>query len=172
MAYGIFRAHKLDKQNRKWLDNITNCSSSPQTPSYSYEKFSKNTDITIKISLTVETYSRTIFALDNKSSGIIQNKPVSNPYTKYMLISNILVDDYDHSFETPRINIHSGTAPSAYILLGDDDAHSFQIPRIKNHSVTEPSSHILLGGDDAQSFETPQNNHSVTAPSAHIRSCL
>ena len=48
MAYGIGRAYKLGKQNRKRLDNATDPSSEPSTPSYSYNKFNENTDITSK----------------------------------------------------------------------------------------------------------------------------
>ena len=48
MAYGIDRAHKLGKQNKKRLDNTTDPSSAPSTSSYSYEKLNENTDITSK----------------------------------------------------------------------------------------------------------------------------
>ena len=48
MAYGIVWAHKLVNQNRKWLDNTTDPSSAPSTPSYSYNKLNEYTDITSK----------------------------------------------------------------------------------------------------------------------------
>ena len=46
MAYVVGRAHKPRKQNRKRLDNTTDPSSAPSTPSYSYDKLNENTDIT------------------------------------------------------------------------------------------------------------------------------
>ena len=46
MAYRIDRAQKLGKQNRNRLDNVTDTSSEPSTPSYSYDKLNENTDIT------------------------------------------------------------------------------------------------------------------------------
>ena len=48
MAYGIGQAQKTGKQNRKKLDNTTDTSSAPSTPSYSYDKLNGNTDITSK----------------------------------------------------------------------------------------------------------------------------
>ena len=86
MAYGIGRAYKLGNQNRKILDNATDPSSEPSTPSYSYNKFNENTDITSKKLLTEETHSRTIFSLEDKPSAIIQNKSASKPYSKDILI--------------------------------------------------------------------------------------
>ena len=62
----------------------------------------ENTDITSKTLSTAETHFSTNFALDNKVAVVIQNKHVSNPYTKDILISNIFVDDNARSFETPR----------------------------------------------------------------------
>ena len=47
-AYGIVRAQKLEKTNRKQLANTTDPYLSPSTPSYSYGKFNENTDITSK----------------------------------------------------------------------------------------------------------------------------
>ena len=86
-----------------------------------------------------------------------------------MLISNIYVDNYAQSFETPRKRNSSVTAPGPHILLGFYYARSFETPRINNHGVTEPSARIILGDDSAKSFEnTPRNNHIVTAPSSHI----
>ena len=48
MAYVIGRAHKLGKQNRKRLDNITDPSSAPSNPSYSYNELNENNAIPIK----------------------------------------------------------------------------------------------------------------------------
>ena len=45
MAYGIGWAQQL-KKNRKRLDNTTDISPEPSTPSYSYDKLNENTDIT------------------------------------------------------------------------------------------------------------------------------
>ena len=80
MAYGIFWAHNIRKKNRKRLDNTTDTSSAPLAPSYIYGKLNENTEITSKKSLTAETHSSTIFALDDKPSVIIQNWSASNPY--------------------------------------------------------------------------------------------
>ena len=73
VACGICRAHKLGKQNRKWLDSTTDNSLEPSVPSYSYKKLNKNTDITSKKLLTAETRSIRNFALDDKPAVIIQN---------------------------------------------------------------------------------------------------
>ena len=48
MAYGIGQARKLGKQNRKRLENTTDHSSVPSTPSYSYNSLNKYTDISRK----------------------------------------------------------------------------------------------------------------------------
>ena len=48
MAYGIGQACKPGKQNRNELDNTTDPSSAPSTPSYSSDNFNENTDITSK----------------------------------------------------------------------------------------------------------------------------
>ena len=48
MAYGIGRANKLRKQNRKRLDKTKYPSSEPSTPLYSYDSLNINTDITSK----------------------------------------------------------------------------------------------------------------------------
>ena len=86
-----------------------------------------------------------------------------------MLISNISVDNYAQSFETPRKVNSSVTAPGLNILLGFYYARLFETPRINNHGVTEPSARIILFDESAKSFETPpKNNHIVTAPSVHI----
>ena len=61
MAYGIGLDQKTGKQNRKRIDNTTNTSSAPSTPSYSYDKLNENIYITIKKPLTAETYSRKYF---------------------------------------------------------------------------------------------------------------
>ena len=90
MAYKIVQACKIGKENRKRLDNTTDTSSAPSTPSNSYVKFNENTDITSKESLTAKTHYRTIFSLEDKPSGIIQNKYASNLYLKKK--SNISVD--------------------------------------------------------------------------------
>ena len=45
--YGIGRSHKLDKRNRKRLDNTNDTDSAPSNPSYSYDKLNENNDITI-----------------------------------------------------------------------------------------------------------------------------
>ena len=73
MAYEIGQAQKIRKQNRNQLDNNTNTSSEPSTPSYRYGKLNENTDITSKKYLTPERHSRIIFAIYNKTSFIIQN---------------------------------------------------------------------------------------------------
>ena len=72
MAYGIGRDQKLGKQNIKWIYNTTDPSSAPSTHSYIDEKLNENIDITSKKLLTAETYYSTTFALDDKSTGIIQ----------------------------------------------------------------------------------------------------
>ena len=99
-------------ENRKWLDNTTNNSSAPSTPSYSYGWLNENTYITSKKSLTVEARSITTFDLYNKPAGIIQNKNISKPYTKDMLISNICVYEDAQSLATPRkkciVSLHQG----------------------------------------------------------------
>ena len=51
---------------------------------------------------------------------MIQTEPVSSPYTKHISISNIYVNGYAQSFETPRENNHSVTEPSAQVFLGSD----------------------------------------------------
>ena len=71
MAYGIDQDHKLGKQNRNWLDNTTDTSSAPSTPSYSYDKLKENTDITSKKALTSEIHYGTIFSLEDKPFDII-----------------------------------------------------------------------------------------------------
>ena len=71
MAYGIGRAHKLRKKNIKKLENTTDNSLAPSTPSYSYDTLNGNTDITSKKSLTAETHSRAILSLLDKSYDII-----------------------------------------------------------------------------------------------------
>ena len=71
IAYGIGRAHKIGKQNRKLIDNTTDPSSAPSNPSYSYDKLNGNTDITSKKALTLQTNTRTIFSLEDKPSDII-----------------------------------------------------------------------------------------------------
>ena len=44
MAYEIGQAHKPGKQDRKRLDNTTDHSSEPSTPSYSYSRLNENAD--------------------------------------------------------------------------------------------------------------------------------
>ena len=61
-----------------------------------------------------------------------------------MLISNISFDSDAQLFETLRKK-SSITAPGAHILLGFYDAWSFETPRINDHSVTAPSLLIILG---------------------------
>ena len=102
MAYAIGQARKLGKQNIKQLENTTDASSAESILSYSYDKLNENNGITSKKSLTTETHSGTIFSLEDKPSEIIQNKYTSDPYSKYMLISNIFVDKDDQFFEIPR----------------------------------------------------------------------
>ena len=62
---------------------------------------------------TAETHFIKTFALDNKPSVIIQNESASNPYSKYMLISDISVDVDAQLLETPRKiiteSMHQGT---------------------------------------------------------------
>ena len=96
MAYVIGQARKIVKQNINQLENTTDPYSGPSTPSYSYYKLNENTDITGKTSLAAETQSRTILGLDKKPYIIIQKESASNPYSKYMLISNVSVDDDAH----------------------------------------------------------------------------
>ena len=55
-------------------------------------------------------------------------------------------------------------------MLIFDNARSFETPRINNHSITAPRALIFLGDENEQYFETPPKNHSVTAPSAQILS--
>ena len=73
-----------------------------------------------------------------------------------MLISNVYVNNNAQSFEIPRTNNSSITAPGTRILLGFDDAWLIDTPIISNHNVTVPSPLIVLGDDSSQSFETPQ----------------
>ena len=78
-----------------------------------------------------------------------------------MLISNFSIDNDAQSFETPRKNNYSVTAPGAHILLGYYDYQAFETPRINNHSATAPSTQFLLGDENTQSFEPhppPPNN--------------
>ena len=63
MDYGIGLAHKIGNIYVKWLNNTTDTSSAPSTPSYIYDKLNENTDINSKKSLTAETHYRTIFPL-------------------------------------------------------------------------------------------------------------
>ena len=87
MTYWIFQGQKLGKQNKKRLDNTTNTSLAPSTPSNSNEKMNENTDITSKKSLNEEThYSTTLCYIYDKLVYIIQTEPVYNPCTKHMLI--------------------------------------------------------------------------------------
>ena len=53
----------------------------------------EKTYITSNESLTAETNYITTFSLYNKTTDIIKTEPVSNPYTKHILISNSYVDD-------------------------------------------------------------------------------
>ena len=48
MAYGIGRAQKLGKQNRKQIYNTSDPFLEPSTPSFSYKQFNLKTDITSK----------------------------------------------------------------------------------------------------------------------------
>ena len=48
MAYGIVRCHKVGEKNIKQPDNTTDTYSAPSTPSYSYDKLHKYTDISSK----------------------------------------------------------------------------------------------------------------------------
>ena len=73
MAEIIGRVQRLGKQNRNRLENNTNPSSAHSTPSYCYQNFNENTDITSKIFLTAETHSIITFALDDKPDFVIQN---------------------------------------------------------------------------------------------------
>ena len=79
MEYGIGRAQKLGKINRKWLGNTIDTYSSTTTPLYGYDKLNENTDITSKTSLTADTHSISIFYIEDKPSDINQNKSESNP---------------------------------------------------------------------------------------------
>ena len=106
--------------------------------------------------LTADALCTTIFSLEDKPSDIIQNKSASNTYSKYILTSNISVDNDAQLFETPRESNYSITNPGAHILLCFYGDNSFETPRINNHSVTAPSLLVFLGSDSAQSFETPQ----------------
>ena len=85
MVYGIGRDHKLEK-NRKQVGNTTDTSSSPSTPSYSYDKLNENTDINIKIYINCRDRFYHNLSLDDKPSVIIQNECASNPYSTDMLI--------------------------------------------------------------------------------------
>ena len=107
------------KKNIKLLDNATNTSSAPSNPSYSYRKLNENTDVTSRKPLATETHSKTIFALNNKPPVIIQNGSASNPYSKYMLISNVSSDGDAQSFETPRkhLQFHCTIGPKFVGLL-------------------------------------------------------
>ena len=53
------------------LENTTYPYLEPSTPSYSYDKFNENTDITSKKALTSQTNPRTIFSLEDKFSDNI-----------------------------------------------------------------------------------------------------
>ena len=72
----------------------------------------ENTDITKKKALTSHTYSRRIFYLEYKRSGIIQNRSASKPYSKYILISNISIDKDALLFEITKkivlVSLHQG----------------------------------------------------------------
>ena len=86
-----------------------------------------------------------------------------------MLFSYISFDNNAQSFEIPRKK-SSVTEPGDHILLGFYDAWSFDTPIINNHSVTAPSALLFLDDEISQYFETPKTNHSVTAPSSQILS--
>ena len=79
MAYEIVRAHKLKYINQ--LDNTTDHSLAHSTISYIYDKLNENTEINSKNPLTAETYSRTIFSLEDKPSNIIKKEYASKPYS-------------------------------------------------------------------------------------------
>ena len=96
-----------------------------------------------------------MYYLDNKYYVIIQYEYVSKLYSKYLLISNISVNEDAQSFEISR-KIYSSTAPGDHILLGYHDAQPFETTIINNHIVTAPSAQIVWGYDDAQTLETPQ----------------
>ena len=116
-AYVIGRYQKHGKQKRKLLENTTDHSSAPSTPSNSYKKLNENTDITSKKSLTAEIHYSKTFSIYDKPSEIIQTEPLSYPYTKHMLILNIYVNDDAQFFETLRENNYSVAAPRAHIML-------------------------------------------------------
>ena len=63
-----------------------------------------------------------------------------------MFVSNIYVDNNNQSFENTRKN-SSVTAPGDHIFWSFDDARSFETPRINNYSVTAPISLIVLGDE-------------------------
>ena len=68
-----------------------------------------------------------------------------------MFISNISDDNNDQLFENP-IKQFSATVLGDHMLLGFYDAPSFETPRLNNHSVTEPSARGFLNDDSAKSF--------------------
>ena len=115
------------KKNIKWLNNRTDPSSAPSTPSYSSDTWNENTDFTSKIWLTAEENYTTIFALDDKPSVIIQNEYAYNPYSQDILISNFLLMKMLSCFKIPEKK-YSVTAQGDQIFLSDDDAHSFEPP--------------------------------------------
>ena len=109
-----------------------------------YGELDKNTDITSKKSITSLTHSSTIFDLDNKYTFIFQNESASNPYSKYMLNSNIYVDDDAQSFQTSRkiitVSLHQGNIFLWVVTM----CSPLELPK-NNHSVTVPSTKVFLG---------------------------
>ena len=49
----------------------------------------------------------------------------------------------------PPENSYSVTVPRAHIFFSYNDYQSFETPRINNRSETAPNSQILLGDDNA-----------------------
>ena len=89
MAYEIGRYQK-PKKNRKLIDNTTDLSSLPSTPSCCYGKLNENTGINSKKTLTADTHSRKIFHVEDKLSDIITKiriRPIlkRNVDSKYLL---------------------------------------------------------------------------------------
>ena len=60
--------------------------------------------------------------------------------------------------------------PGAHILLVFLNTWSFETPRINNHRITAPSALFFRVIKVHSPLKLPKNNHGVTAPSAHILS--
>ena len=96
MAIGIFRAHKLGKQNRHQpgvTNDPSNATSSTSSTSHINDKFNGNIYVASKASLSAETHSSTNTDVKDATDDLIHTQSVSSPHTTNMLDKNVTVDD-------------------------------------------------------------------------------